>query len=154
MCIRDRFPVLRRAVRAVTNSETRGLLCVIDALRDDGSKTALAVSYTHLDVYKRQVKLVNPMFGAIAHVTFGNSAEVDWYIKADDLVPVSYTHLDVYKRQIVDNLDIVERARASLERLEQCTDETVHLVMRDDKDLSLIHILHHADRYPLPGYCA
>ena len=28
---------------------------------------------------------------------------------------------------IVDNLDIVERARASLERLEQCTDETVHL---------------------------
>ena len=34
----------------------------------------LPVSYTHLDVYKRQ------------HVTFGNSAEVDWYIKADDLV--------------------------------------------------------------------
>ena len=33
-----------------------------------------------------EVKLVNPMFGAIAHVTFGNSAEVDWYIKADDLV--------------------------------------------------------------------
>lgn len=38
------FPVLRRAVRAVTNSETRGLLCVIDALRDDGSKTALAIA--------------------------------------------------------------------------------------------------------------
>ena len=31
------FPVLRRAVRAVTNSEMRGLLRVIDALRDDGS---------------------------------------------------------------------------------------------------------------------
>ena len=40
---------------------------------------------------------------------------------------------------IVDNLDIVERARASLERLEQCTDETVHLVMRDDKDIVYIH---------------
>ena len=40
---------------------------------------------------------------------------------------------------IVDNLDIVERARASLEQLEQCTDETVHLVMRDDKDIVYIH---------------
>lgn len=38
------FPVLRRAVRAVTNSEMRGLLCVIDALRDDGSETALAIA--------------------------------------------------------------------------------------------------------------
>ena len=38
------FPVLRRAVRTVTNSETRGLLCVIDALRDDGSETALAIA--------------------------------------------------------------------------------------------------------------
>ena len=38
------FPVLRRAVRAVTNSEARGLLRVIDALRDDGSETALAIA--------------------------------------------------------------------------------------------------------------
>ena len=38
------FPVLRRAVRAVTNSETRGLLRVIDTLRDDGSETALAIA--------------------------------------------------------------------------------------------------------------
>ena len=38
------FPVLRRAVRAVTNSETRGLLRVIDALREDGSETALAIA--------------------------------------------------------------------------------------------------------------
>ena len=38
------FPILRRAVRAVTNSETRGLLRVIDALRDDGSETALAIA--------------------------------------------------------------------------------------------------------------
>ena len=38
------FPVLRRAVRAVTNSETRGLLRVIDALRDDGSETTLAIA--------------------------------------------------------------------------------------------------------------
>ena len=38
------FPVLRRAVRAVTNSEMRGLLRVIDALRDDSSETALAIA--------------------------------------------------------------------------------------------------------------
>lgn len=38
------FPVLRRAVRAVTNSETCGLLRVIDALRDDGSENALAIA--------------------------------------------------------------------------------------------------------------
>lgn len=38
------FPVLRRAVRAVTNSEMRGLLRVIDTLRDDGSETALAIA--------------------------------------------------------------------------------------------------------------
>lgn len=38
------FPVLRRAVRAVTNSEMRGLLRVIDALREDGSETALAIA--------------------------------------------------------------------------------------------------------------
>ena len=38
------FPVLRRAVRAVTNSETRGLLRVVDALRDDSSETALAIA--------------------------------------------------------------------------------------------------------------
>lgn len=38
------FPVLRRAVRAVTNSEMRGLLRVIDALREDGSENALAIA--------------------------------------------------------------------------------------------------------------
>lgn len=44
------FPVLRRAVRAVTNSETRGLLCVIDALRDDGSENALAIA-NHIESF-------------------------------------------------------------------------------------------------------
>ena len=47
----------------------------------------LAVSYTHLDVYKRQV------------VTVGDHQlvkTVSWY----DNETVSYTHLDVYKRQM------------------------------------------------------
>ena len=42
----EKFPVLRKAVRSVTQSDSRGLLHVIDE----------PVSYTHLDVYKRQGK--------------------------------------------------------------------------------------------------
>ena len=41
------------------------------------------VSYTHLDVYKRQVLPV----------------ELRPMIVLDDVTSVSYTHLDVYKRQ-------------------------------------------------------
>ena len=46
------------------------------------------VSYTHLDVYKRQVK---------------NFAEIDYDItdSEDYEDPVSDTHLDVYKRQFL-----------------------------------------------------
>ena len=59
------------------------------------------VSYTHLDVYKRQHQVR-------AHVD-EHSFTVESCAKvidgdlcaplADDLLPVSYTHLDVYKRQ-------------------------------------------------------
>ncbi|NQK67292.1 ATP-binding protein [Streptococcus suis] len=40
----DRFPVLRKAIRAVTNSETRGLLKVIEELRVEGSATAISIA--------------------------------------------------------------------------------------------------------------
>ena len=46
------------------------------------------VSYTHLDVYKRQ-----------AYTTYGTSRANAYKILEDSLNPVSYTHLDVYKRQ-------------------------------------------------------
>ena len=59
-------------------------------------KKAKTVSYTHLDVYKRQrlrrarqdhgPYFANPRTPAVHHTT------------------VSYTHLDVYKRQVVSNL--------------------------------------------------
>ena len=45
-----------------------------------------AVSYTHLDVYKRQ--------GESDANTLGKELVV-----ISDVIPVSYTHLDVYKRQ-------------------------------------------------------
>ena len=36
----EKFPVLRRAIRSVTQSKQRGLLRVIDELRKDGSLVA------------------------------------------------------------------------------------------------------------------
>ena len=40
----ERFPILRRAVRTVTNSKQRGLLCVIDELRKEGSPLAASIA--------------------------------------------------------------------------------------------------------------
>ena len=80
------------------------------------------VSYTHLDVYKRQayieadslVLLQTAQEQAKTVNRTSNGVTVDgdfpWYIqfqvqlnndKSDSSVPVSYTHLDVYKRQIL-----------------------------------------------------
>ena len=67
----------------------------------------MTVSYTHLDVYKRQfhsgvgaaVLAALPCVGWSVHVgqkrDFINPQGVD-----DDMHTVSYTHLDVYKRQV------------------------------------------------------
>ena len=59
----------------------------------------LPVSYTHLDVYKRQV---------YEHTRCCHPDEISWkshLLYSNPLVPcgtwsVSYTHLDVYKRQV------------------------------------------------------
>ncbi len=40
---------------------------------------------------------------------------------------------------IMDNLDVVERARLPMERLSRETEETVHLVMREERDIVYIH---------------
>ena len=48
-------------------------------------ETIISVSYTHLDVYKRQVISMATVISMVM----------------DILIPVSYTHLDVYKRQIL-----------------------------------------------------
>lgn len=36
--------------------------------------------------YNAEVEIINPMVGTVANVTFGSNAEVDWYMKADDIV--------------------------------------------------------------------
>ena len=59
----------------------------IDIRRVEGLKDSSGpVSYTHLDVYKRQVQTaLNDWLGESAQLKYP--------------MPVSYTHLDVYKRQ-------------------------------------------------------
>ena len=65
---------------------------------------AVAVSYTHLDVYKRQLIYFAPDLGygvGQVEVVDADGAAV----QADGAAlharyPVSYTHLDVYKRQL------------------------------------------------------
>ena len=54
----------------------------------------IPVSYTHLDVYKRQVEIVVLYVGF--HAVFGHEAVILF-----GAIAVSYTHLDVYKRQVL-----------------------------------------------------
>ena len=66
------------------------------------------VSYTHLDVYKRQVH------GITRRSSLANTGRIDHLLEkhavtlhdgdlSDSSSPVSYTHLDVYKRQAPTN---------------------------------------------------
>ena len=63
----------------------------------------IAVSYTHLDVYKRQVVFCNaPEDNPFMAGAFHGPGEPDCVINVGVSGPgvaVSYTHLDVYKRQ-------------------------------------------------------
>ena len=58
---------------------------------NDAQDSRIAVSYTHLDVYKRQERMMDAAFSSIEGLT-GNKL---W----SEAGTVSYTHLDVYKRQ-------------------------------------------------------
>ena len=59
---------------------------------------AKPVSYTHLDVYKRQVEKGGDPGGA-DHQPPAQVHRVGLVAVGEKIVPVSYTHLDVYKRQ-------------------------------------------------------
>ena len=63
----------------------------------------MTVSYTHLDVYKRQEEReVKGMKKDMDKIQFEYRYEVQELMKVIDkyVKPVSYTHLDVYKRQM------------------------------------------------------
>ena len=66
------------------------------------------VSYTHLDVYKRQVSiLVETEHKELAHTNHNIGIDLgikDLCITSDGKASVSYTHLDVYKRQFQSRL--------------------------------------------------
>ena len=71
--------------------------------------TVPSVSYTHLDVYKRQEYLTKADAGKPVRrpdwIWFVISAGCSWLAAGTVcLWPVSYTHLDVYKRQQYLNL--------------------------------------------------
>ena len=69
--------------------------------------TVHTVSYTHLDVYKRQVPVYyygtneKDDFRAENIQRTPAGSTYDAYFKDQKLGTVSYTHLDVYKRQVV-----------------------------------------------------
>ena len=52
--------------------------------------------------YNAVVDLVGAKFGAVAHATFGDNADVDWYIKAEDIVLVKQEPASVPKMCIRD----------------------------------------------------
>ena len=52
-----------------------------------------AVSYTHLDVYKRQEQSISIIINCSSYKYLGTT------FTQDGSLAVSYTHLDVYKRQ-------------------------------------------------------
>ena len=68
---------------------------------------AYPVSYTHLDVYKRQacdklIPVTLELGGKSANIVFDDAdlkQAIDGACKGILFNPVSYTHLDVYKRQ-------------------------------------------------------
>ena len=68
---------------------------IVSASNGQFSKSSEAVSYTHLDVYKRQA--MGNTIGIVGGLIIGQAA-VDANL-VSPIVAVSYTHLDVYKRQ-------------------------------------------------------
>ena len=62
---------------------------------------ATSVSYTHLDVYKRQIlnKIISVVHSAALNHFYEQAAPDNINSAGNGIGPVSYTHLDVYKRQ-------------------------------------------------------
>ena len=60
-----------------------------------------AVSYTQLDVYKRQAGHINPALAIAGALKKADpTAEIHFAGRKEGMESVSYTHLDVYKRQV------------------------------------------------------
>ena len=81
------------------------LLDVTDPIREliTGRAPSIAVSYTHLDVYKRQIQA--SLTGHLVFSTLHTNDAPSAVARLTDIgvKPVSYTHPDVYKRQVCRN---------------------------------------------------
>ena len=74
-----------------------------------------SVSYTHLDVYKRQLQELSSILvklGCSDGINLDGGGSATLYVggqwlcgpqsrKLNNMIAVSYTHLDVYKRQVL-----------------------------------------------------
>ena len=104
---------------------------------------ATAVSYTHLDVYKRQQKRSCSCTSFCANYRCFNYTTWQGRFAIVSCTPVSYTHLDVYKRQTwicaaagTDNIPTIKDVMYSL----TCDADIMTKITEDTQDLSLIHI--------------
>ena len=92
-------------------------------------RRVIAVSYTHLDVYKRQWRLSSKTTSTKLTIVGTDNGTITMRRSA----PVSYTHLDVYKRQASN------RGRRRWKTLDDCNVEGV--ILRDEgsslKDISM-----------------
>ena len=96
MCIRDSTEVV---ISGGVLESVNGPALRLEGHMNGGVNDASAVSYTHLDVYKRQT--VGGEGGLVIDESkLANKTALETAInEAKALQPVSYTHLDVYKRQ-------------------------------------------------------
>ena len=100
------------------------------------SRSKWTVSYTHLDVYKRQRANSKPPLSNKGGTK--NKKQYTLLSGKRCIYTVSYTHLDVYKRQELEELMEIKQLiqRQKIERMMK-----VHKEMRGlDRYLSLIHI--------------
>ena len=98
------FPAVRAEIvennRKIGYNTTISTLCIILCI--------IPVSYTHLDVYKRQVMdasmasllFCNKFAPLIQYFGVNGTKMHSWAGAVEPVYTVSYTHLDVYKRQV------------------------------------------------------
>ena len=103
MCIRDRgkTTTIGKLARQFEQQGKSVMLAAGDTFR---AAAVEPVSYTHLDVYKRQQQTappVGPRKRSAAGRYFRHSVRYfpRWRLRLTWPTSVSYTHLDVYKRQ-------------------------------------------------------
>ena len=97
MCIRDRRKVLEFVITTALIFGIGGALAVAGITKS--LITAMAVSYTHLDVYKRQVDMVVTLHACDKATDYALAKAVEW--DAEVIFSV-----DVYKRQVIQYICI------------------------------------------------